>query len=65
MISKQQIMQEWRKFVQCREHMVRLYTQQPHDDPDTLFADHPHSVLHPPGSPVRAPASIVMLMSDL
>lgn len=60
MISKQQIMQEWRKFVQCREHMVRLYTQQPHDDPDTAFSD-PHSVLYPPGSPARAPASLVDL----
>ena len=65
MISKQQIMQEWRNFVRCREHMVRLYTQQPDDHPDTSFADHSHSVLLPPGSPVRAPASIVMLMSDL
>jgi hypothetical protein len=65
MISKQQIMLEWRKFVRCREHMVRLYTQQPHDDPDTPFADHPHSARYPPGSPARAPASLATLMSDL
>jgi hypothetical protein len=59
MISKQKIMQEWHRFVRCREHMVRLYTKQPDDDPDTPFAD-PHSVLLP-GSPARAPASLYEL----
>jgi len=65
MVSKQHIMQEWREFVRRREHMVRLYTPQPDEDPDTPFAEHPHSALHPPGSPARAPASLALLFSEL
>ena len=65
MVSKEKIMQEWREFVRRREQMVRMYTKQPAGDPDTVFADHPHSAPHPPGTPARAPASLASLMSDL
>jgi hypothetical protein len=60
MLSKQQIMQEYRHFVARREDMTRAYTQQhpPVIDVASAAAMPPDDALPAPPSACRAPASL-------
>jgi hypothetical protein len=60
MLSKQQIMQEYRAFVALREDMTRAYTKQhpPALDVHCAADVQPDKALPPPPSAVRAPASL-------
>jgi len=59
MLSKQQIQQEYRHFIERRADMTRAYTQQ-HPPPIDVqcAASAPPDALPPPPSSVRAPASL-------
>ena len=60
MLSKQQIMQEYRSFVDRREAMTRAYTTQPPPaiDVDAAASVPPDAALPAPPSAARAPASL-------
>ena len=60
MLSKQQIQQEYRHFVERRDDMTRAYTQQRPPAVDVLSAamTPPDDALPAPPSAVRAPASL-------
>lgn len=60
MLSKQQILQEYRNFVERREAMTRAYTQQrpPAIDVDCAADVPPADALPRAPSAVRAPASL-------
>ena len=60
MLSKQQIMQEYRAFVQRREDMTRAYTQQhpPVIDVQCAADVQPDDALPLPPTAARAPASL-------
>ena len=60
MLSKLQIQQEYRHFVERREDMTRAYTQQrpPAIDVGAAASVPPDDALPAPPSAVRAPASL-------
>jgi hypothetical protein len=60
MLSKQQIMQEYRAFLARREDMTRAYTQQhPVIDVQCAVDVQPDDALPAPPSASRAPASLI------
>ena len=58
MLSKQQIMQEWRKFVQRKDEMTRAYTQHAPVIDVECAASMPAEEAPPAPSAARAPASL-------
>ena len=59
MLSKQHIMQEWRKFVQRKDEMTRAYTQRaPVIDVDCAASVPAEDAPPVPPSAARAPASL-------
>jgi hypothetical protein len=60
MLSKHQIQQEYRHFVERRDDMTRAYTQQrpPAVDVQSAGMTPPDDALPAPPSAVRAPASL-------
>jgi hypothetical protein len=58
MLSKQVIMREWRNFVQRRDQMELMYVAAK-VTVDSVPPNSPESP-HPPGSPTRAEATLVI-----